>query len=50
MSEELINMPDVDTIFSDISTMIYDAKYEVRMRVNNSIVTLYWNIGKKFDF
>ncbi len=47
MSEELRNTTDVDTIFADISTMIYDAKTEVMLRVNTSVITLYWNIGKK---
>lgn len=48
MSEELMNTTDVDNIFSDISTMIYNAKNEVMLRVNTSVITLYWNnIGKK---
>lgn len=49
MSEELLNMIDVDAIFSDISTMICDTKNEVMLRVNTSIITLYWNIGKKLS-
>lgn len=49
MPEELMNGTDVETIFSDISTMIYDAKNEVMMRVNTSVITLYWNIGKKLS-
>ena len=49
MSEELRNTTDVDTIFADISTMIYDAKNEVMLRVNTSVITLYWNIGKKLS-
>ena len=43
MPEELMNGTDVETIFSDISTMIYDAKNEVMLRVNTSVITLYWN-------
>lgn len=49
MPEELLNTTDVETIFSDISTMIYDAKNEVMLRVNTSVITLYWNIGKKLS-
>ena len=49
MPEELMNGTDVETIFSDISTMIYDAKNEVMLRVNTSVITLYWNIGKKLS-
>ena len=49
MPEELMNTTDVETIFSDISTMIYDAKNEVMLRVNTSVITLYWNIGKKLS-
>ena len=45
MPEELMNTTDVEIIFSDISTMIYDAKNEVLLRVNTSVITLYWNIG-----
>ena len=33
MSEELMNVADVESVFSDISTMIYTAKNEVMMRV-----------------
>ena len=29
--------------------MIYDAKNEVMLRVNTSVITLYWNIGKKLS-
>ena len=47
MSEKLINVADVESVFSDISTMIYTAKNEVMMRVNSSVISLYWNIGKK---
>lgn len=49
MSEELMNVADVESIFSDISTMIYTAKNEVMMRVNTSVISLYWNIGKKLS-
>lgn len=49
MSEELMNVADVESVFSDISTMIYTAKSEVMMRVNTSVISLYWNIGKKLS-
>ena len=49
MSEELMNIADVESVFSDISTMIYTAKNEVMMRVNTSVISLYWNIGKKLS-
>ena len=49
MSEELMNVADVESVFSDISTMIYTAKNEVMMRVNTSVISLYWNIGKKLS-
>ena len=42
MPEELMKGTDVETIFSDISTMIYDAKNEVRLKVSTSVITLYW--------
>lgn len=42
MSEELMNVADVESVFSDISTMIYTAKNEVMMRVNTSVISLYW--------
>lgn len=47
MSEEIMNIADVESVFSDISTMIYTAKNEVMMRVNTSVISLYWNIGKQ---
>lgn len=49
MSEEIMNVADVESVFSDISTMIYTAKNEVMMRVNTSVISLYWNIGKKLS-
>ena len=49
MSEELMNVADVESVFSDISTMIYTAKNEVMMRVNTSVISLYWNTGKKLS-
>ena len=49
MSEELMNVADVESVFSDISTMIYTAKNEVMMRANTSVISLYWNIGKKLS-
>ena len=49
MSEKLMNVADVESVFSDISTMIYTAKNEVMMRVNTSVISLYWNIGKKLS-
>ncbi len=49
MPEELMKGTDVETIFSDVSTMIYDAKNEVRLKVSTSVITLYWNIGKKLS-
>lgn len=49
MSEELMNVADVESVFSDISTMIYTAKNEVMIRVNTSVISLYWNIGKKLS-
>ena len=49
MSDELMNVADVESVFSDISTMIYTAKNEVMMRVNTSVISLYWNIGKKLS-
>lgn len=47
MLEKLSNTLDVDNVFHDISTMIYDAKNEMMMHTNISIISLYWNIGKK---
>jgi hypothetical protein len=26
--------------------MIYDAKNDVKKKINRSVITLYWNIGK----
>ena len=40
MSEELMNVADVESVFSDISTMIYTAKNEVMMRVNTSVIVV----------
>ena len=49
MSEELMNVADVESLYSDNSTMIYTAKNKVMMRVNTSVISLYWNIGKKLS-
>ncbi len=48
MSEELMNVAEVEIIFSAISIMIYTAKNEVMMRVNTSVISLCWyNKGKQ---
>lgn len=47
MSENHIIKPDIDTIYSDISSLIFNAKNQVMRQMNNSVITLYWEIGKK---
>lgn len=49
MSEELVNKTDVDIIFSDISSLISNAKSQVMRQINNSVIALYWEIGKKLS-
>lgn len=47
MSEDLMNKTEVDIIFLDISLMISNTKTEVMRQMNNSVITLYWGIGRK---
>ena len=47
MSKTLIIKPDIDTIYSDISSLIFNVKNQVMRQMNNSVITLYWEIGKK---
>ena len=41
MSEELMNVADVESVFSDISTMIYTAKNEASKHVSYFVVLEY---------
>ncbi len=47
MSKELLNNEDIDIIFSDISSLIFNAKNQAMRQMNNSVISLYWEIGKK---
>ena len=37
---------DIESLYTDISGMIYNTKNDIKNQMNNSIISLYWNIGK----
>ena len=49
MADELMTSEEVERLYVDISTMIHSAKHEVRKQMNDSIISLYWNIGRKLS-
>lgn len=50
MNKELIDVKDIESLYVDISSMIYNTKNDIKNQMNHSIISLYWNIGKKlFD-
>lgn len=49
MSKELMDIKDIESLYTDISGMIYNTKNDIKSQMNNSIVSLYWNIGKKLS-
>ena len=46
-NELQIQKREVDLIFTDISSLIYNAKNKTMKQVNISMISLYWEIGKK---
>ena len=49
MSKELMDIKDIESLYTDISGMIYNTKNDIKNQMNNSIIALYWNIGKKLS-
>lgn len=49
MNKELIDIKDIESLYTDISGMIYNTKNSIKSQMNNSIISLYWNIGKKLS-
>lgn len=49
MNKELIAIKDFESLYTDISGMIYNTKNDIKSQMNNSIISLYWNIGKKLS-
>lgn len=47
MNSNLIELKDIDGLYADISNMICKTKNAVMKQMNNSVISLYWNIGKK---
>lgn len=47
MNSNLIELKDIDGLYTDISNMICKTKNAVMKQMNNSVISLYWNIGKK---
>lgn len=45
MNKEIIQSPNIDGLYSEISGIIIEAKNDVKITINISMVTLYWNIG-----
>lgn len=44
-----MNIKDIESLYTDISDMIYNTKNDIKNQMNNSIISLYWNIGKKLS-
>lgn len=40
------NIIKIKDVYNEISNLILDKKHEVHINLNNSIISLYWNIGK----
>lgn len=49
MNKELMDIKDFESLYIDISGMIYNTKNDIKNQMNNSIIALYWNIGKKLS-
>lgn len=49
MNKELMDIKDFESLYTDISGMIYSTKNDIKSQMNNSIISLYWNIGKKLS-
>ena len=47
MANEIIEPKTIEHLYSDISNMIASTKQDVMLQVNKSVISLYWNIGKK---
>lgn len=47
MNSNLIELKDINELYTDISNMICKTKNAVMKQMNNSVISLYWNIGKK---
>lgn len=46
MNNEKKFITHIDDLYSEISGMIYDAKNDVKKKINISVISLYWNIGR----
>ena len=46
MKNNMLIQENIDAIYTDISALILNAKKSVKIQLNNSMVLLYWNIGK----
>ena len=49
MSDELYNGYEVDDLYKNIAQLINDGKKSVARAVNDTMITLYWNIGKTIN-
>lgn len=49
MSDELHNGYEVDDLYKNIAQLINDGKKSVARAVNDTMITLYWNIGKTIN-
>ena len=46
MNNEIKLSVQVDMLYTEISGLIFDAKSDLKKKINLSIVELYWKIGK----
>lgn len=49
MGHEIITLSDIDRICEEICDLIQQKKNEVKKIVNDSMVSMYWGIGKKLS-
>ena len=46
MSDELMNINEIDELYNNIAQLIDGGKTAVAKAVNESMISMYWNIGK----
>ena len=49
MADEIEIKHNIESIYRDINDLILEKKTNVKKVVNDTIISLYWSIGKRLD-
>ena len=49
MANEIETKHSIESIYQDVNALIQEKKQDVKKVVNDAIITLYWNIGKRLN-